>query len=66
MIEIPDTPNKELLSKECEHLAPIVELLEQNENTKWMAIVLGTQAEAQAVVDAKKSAKNAMNQSGTN
>ena len=41
-------------------------MLEQNENTKWMAIVLGTQAEAQAVVDAKKSAKNAMNQSGTN
>ena len=32
MIEIPDTPNKEPLSSECEHLAPIVELLESNGN----------------------------------
>ena len=33
-------------------------MLEQNENTKWMAIVLGTEAEAQAVLDAKKSKKD--------
>ncbi|MCO1336979.1 hypothetical protein MO867_21885 [Microbulbifer sp. OS29] len=32
MIEIPDTPNKEPLSQECEHLAPIVKLLEENGN----------------------------------
>ena len=33
-------------------------MLEQNENTKWIAIVLGTEAEAQALLDAKKSKKN--------
>lgn len=33
-------------------------MLEQNENTKWIAIILGTESEAQAVLDAKKSNKN--------
>ncbi len=33
-------------------------MLEQNENTKWMAIVLGSEAEAQAVLDAKNFKKN--------
>jgi len=33
-------------------------MLEQNENTKWLAIVLGTEGEAQTVLDAKKSKKN--------
>ena len=32
MIEIPDTPKKELLTTECEHLSPIVRLLEENGN----------------------------------
>jgi AI-2 transport protein TqsA len=33
-------------------------MLEQDENTKWMAIVLGSEAEAQTVLDAKTSKKN--------
>ena len=32
MIIIPDTPNRSPLSKECDHLEPIVKLLEQNGN----------------------------------
>ncbi|MCP4323318.1 MAG: hypothetical protein GY787_16015 [Alteromonadales bacterium] len=32
MIVIPDTPNTEPLSKECDHLKPIIQLLERNGN----------------------------------
>jgi len=33
-------------------------ILEQNENTKWIAILLGTQKEAEVVIERRKYAAN--------